>query len=114
MIAIAIAIVPPISSMGVRARVVGVGPALAELTPLHLLVVNQLFIDRMAIELRDRLSISSWGNEARIARAIPWISSVAAISVAAISVVTAVVAGASTGSLVSTLVSTIWRTCGSR
>ena len=96
--------------MGMRARVVGVGPALAELTPLHLLVIDQLLIDRMAIELRDRFGISSRGNKARIARAIPWISSVAAISVAAISVVTALVPVAiaiAPGSFVSSVESTL-------
>ena len=97
-----VASIASVLAMSVGPRIVGVSPALAELAPLHLFVVNQLLIDGMAIELGDRLGISSWGNKARIARAIPGISAVAAISIVTSLVVVAV---ASTVSLVPSLVS---------
>ena len=106
----------------------GVGPVLAELTPCHFLIVNQLFIDRMAIELGDGLSVSSWGNKEWIAGSIVLISTVlistvamipslVLVAVSSISLVPALVSLVlslvSAGSVVLTLVSTVWRTHGS-
>ena len=100
-----VASIASVLAMSVGPRIVGVSPALAELAPLHLLAIDQLLIDGMAIEVRDRLGIGGRGNEARIAR----FPSLVAIATVAISVVTGLVqvaiAIASTVSLVPSLVS---------
>ena len=54
-------------AVSMRSAVVSVGPALAKLAPLHLLTINHLFIDRMAIKLGNGLCIRARWHRARIA-----------------------------------------------